>query len=299
MNFFSSSSHFFNLSSKNTTTKQIRAWHADSLNPAACLTGHTAAVRALVAVDRSKIPAAVKANDDDDDGSSPAAANGTAAAPPPPPPAALGPLLFSGSDDGTVRAWCPRTLTCVATLRGHEDNVRVLAATTTTTAAGEGGEEDCCPSPPPPLLFSGSWDRTVRAWCLRTLRCVRVLRGHGEAVLALAVGRRCVASGSYDASVRLWDLAGIVAQEEGDGGGGGSGGEAAAAAATAGVYEEEEEEEEQGREGSTAVPARPPPASRACAGHDDAVRVLTADGQGLVFSGSYDGSVGIWSEEGF
>jgi hypothetical protein len=29
------------------------------------------------------------------------------------------------------------------------------------------------------------------------------------------------------------------------------------------------------------------------------VRVLTADGQGHVFSGSYDGSVGIWSEEGF
>ena len=298
MNFFSSSSHFFNLSSKNTTTKQIRAWHADSLNPAACLTGHTAAVRALVAVDRSKIPAAVKANDDDDDGSSPAAANGTAAAPPPPPPAALGPLLFSGSDDGTVRAWCPRTLTCVATLRGHEDNVRVLAATTTTTAAGEGGEEDCCPSPPPPLLFSGSWDRTVRAWCLRTLRCVRVLRGHGEAVLALAVGRRCVASGSYDASVRLWDLAGIVAA-------GGDEAAAAAAAAAAGdggedEEEEEEEEEEEDQEGSDPSASRlPPPASRACAGHDDAVRVLTADGRGHVFSGSYDGSVGIWSEEGF
>ena len=287
MNCFFFFSHF-NLSSERTKKtcskkKQIRAWHADSLNPAACLTGHTAAVRALVAVDRSKIPVV--------DGGSSAAANAAAAAATPP-PAPLGPLLFSGSDDGTVRAWCPRTLTCVATLRGHEDNVRVLAAT--AAAGGQPGAETT-----PPLLFSGSWDRTVRVWCLRTLRCVRVLRGHGEAVLALAVGRRCVASGSYDASVRLWDLAGIVAQEEGDGGGGGSGGEAAVAAATAGVYEEEEEEEEQGREGSTAVPARPPPASRACAGHDDAVRVLTADGQGLVFSGSYDGSVGIWSEEGF
>ena len=127
----------------------------------------------------------------------------------------------------------------------------------------------------PPLLFSGSWDRTVRAWCLRSLRCVRVLRGHGEAVLALAVGRACVASGSYDASVRLWDLSGIAAE----GGGGEEGGEDPAPLPS--------------------VSPRPPPASLACTGHEDAVRVLTADGQGHVFSGSYDGSVGIWSEEGF
>lgn len=210
-----------------------------------------------MAVDRSKIAVG---------GATSPTPDGTA-----PPP--LGPLLFSGSDDGTVRAWCPRTLTCVATLRGHEDNVRVLAATTSGAAEG------------PALLFSGSWDRTVRAWCLKSLECVRVLRGHGEAVLALAVGRKCVASGSYDASVRLWDLAGIV--------GGGEEEDEEAAAAAAGV------EGEEGRENPTSVSPRPPPASRACAGHDDAVRVLAADGRGHVFSGSYDGSVGIWSEEGF
>jgi len=146
----------------------------------------------------------------------------------------------------------------------------------------------------PPLLFSGSWDRTVRAWCLRSLRCVRVLRGHGEAVLALAVGRACVASGSYDASVRLWDLSGIAAE---GGGGEGGDGEGEAAAATAGGGGGEEPGEDPAPLPS--VSPRPPPASLACTGHEDAVRVLTADGQGHVFSGSYDGSVGIWSEEGF
>ena len=106
-----------------------------------------------------------------------------------------------------------------------------------------------------------------------------------------------MASGSYDASVRLWDLAGIV---EGGGGNGGDEDGDEAAAGVGGEVEEDEEEQEgdQSAAPSSSVP-RPPPASRACAGHDDAVRVLTADGEGHVFSGSYDGRVGIWSEEGF
>ena len=32
---------------------------------------------------------------------------------------------------------------------------------------------------------------------------------------------------------------------------------------------------------------------RKCEGHDDAVRVLAVAG-GKVFSGSYDGSIGVW-----
>lgn len=213
-------------------------------------------------------------------------------------PCPLGPLLFSGSDDGTVRAWCPRTLTCVATLRGHEDNVRVLAATMPATARSSSPLSP----PPPPLLFSGSWDRTVRVWCLRSLRCVRVLRGHGEAVLALAVGQRCVASGSYDASVRLWDLDGIVAAggggEEEEGGGGTSVG---SGSNNDNNNSDENANNNNNSNNTPAAAASPPlplapPASRARAGHDDAVRVLTADGEGHVFSGSYDGSVGIWLE---
>lgn len=43
-------------------------------------------------------------------------------------------------------------------------------------------------------------------WDLRTLDCVRVLEGHTEAVLALAVTRDRLVSGSYDATLRFWDL---------------------------------------------------------------------------------------------
>ena len=105
--------------------------------------------------------------------------------------AATDTLVFSGSDDATIRAWDAETLTHVATMEGHTDNVRVLAA-----------------SPHHPhLLFSGSWDKTVRVWDARTQTCLRVLHGHTEAVLALAVGRTRLATGGYDSAVMFWDIA--------------------------------------------------------------------------------------------
>lgn len=111
--------------------------------------------------------------------------------------------VFSGSDDTTVRVWDSESLRCLGTLEGHEDNVRVLAVSDR-------------------YLFSGSWDKTIRVWDLQTLSCVKVrvdtrggggthtcvqvLEGHLEAVLALAVSARHLVSGSYDTTVRFWDL---------------------------------------------------------------------------------------------
>ncbi len=45
-----------------------------------------------------------------------------------------------------------------------------------------------------------------RVWDIDTLDCVRVLEGHNEAVLALAVGPSFLVSGSYDTTVRFWAL---------------------------------------------------------------------------------------------
>jgi WD40 repeat protein len=128
--------------------------------------------------------------------------------------------------DYLVQVWDSRSLTCLKTLQGHEDNVRVLCV-------GAG------------FLFSGSWDKTIRVWDLgQGFIQHRVLEGHLEAVLALAVGDNCLVSGSYDTTVRFWDLSTLRCV-------------------------------------------------RKCDGHDDAVRVLAA-ADGLVFSGSYDGSIGVW-----
>lgn len=56
---------------------------------------------------------------------------------------------------GVTQVWDSSTLQCLRTLEGHEDNVRVLAA----------GDRH---------LFSGSWDKTIRVWDLRTLTCLKV-----------------------------------------------------------------------------------------------------------------------------
>lgn len=59
----------------------------------------------------------------------------------------VGDRLYSGSYDGTVRAWSTATLQLERTLRCHSGPVRTL------TAAGG-------------YLFSGSYDHTVCAWSL-------------------------------------------------------------------------------------------------------------------------------------
>ena len=41
--------------------------------------------------------------------------------------AAEGRYVFSGSDDTCVRVWDADSLECLRVLRGHQDNVRVLA----------------------------------------------------------------------------------------------------------------------------------------------------------------------------
>ena len=51
--------------------------------------------------------------------------------------------------------WDSKSLQCLKTLEGHEDNVRVLAV----------GQR---------YLFSGSWDKTIRVWDLQALAFVKV-----------------------------------------------------------------------------------------------------------------------------
>jgi F-box/WD-40 domain protein 7 len=99
-------------------------------------------------------------------------------------------FVVSGSDDATVRVWDSQSLECVATLRGHTDNVRSLA------------------NVPGKFILSGSWDKTIRVWDCRSWHEVACLRGHSEATLALAVCRRAGVffSGSFDCTVRMWSL---------------------------------------------------------------------------------------------
>ena len=53
-------------------------------------------------------------------------------------------------------------------------------------------------------LVSGSYDTTVRFWDLNTFRCVRKCDGHDDAVRVLAASGSRVFSGSYDGTIGVW-----------------------------------------------------------------------------------------------
>ena len=51
-------------------------------------------------------------------------------------------------------------------------------------------------------LFSGSYDGTVRVWDIETLACLRTLAGHTGPVRTLVYSAGHMFSGSYDKTVR-------------------------------------------------------------------------------------------------
>ena len=55
-------------------------------------------------------------------------------------------------------------------------------------------------------LFSGSYDFTIRVWDLRTLTRVKTLQGHTDAVRSLAIANGRLFSGSYDGMVKVWSI---------------------------------------------------------------------------------------------
>lgn len=57
-----------------------------------------------------------------------------------------------------------------------------------------------------PLLVSGSYDGTLKLWDLPTGKLLQTFCGHSDAVHTLSVNRQLLASGSYDRTIQLWDL---------------------------------------------------------------------------------------------
>jgi WD40 repeat protein/serine/threonine protein kinase len=58
------------------------------------------------------------------------------------------------------------------------------------------------------LVLSGSWDKTLRLWDVRTGQCLRIFEGHGSLVISacLSTDNRWALSGSADRTLRLWDV---------------------------------------------------------------------------------------------
>ena len=96
-------------------------------------------------------------------------------------------ILYSGSDDYTIRAWNLDTNECITALREHTNGVICLIVHKN-------------------ILYSGSDDRTIRAWNLDTNECITALQGHTDDVRCLIVHNNILYSGSGDETIRVWKL---------------------------------------------------------------------------------------------
>lgn len=91
----------------------------------------------------------------------------------------------------SVPTFTQNTALLAATLHGHSASVLSLAIT-----------------PDGSILFTGSYDHTVRAWDTTTWNCIKVLKGHGGGVRAMAVsadGHNLYTAGA-DNTVRAWNI---------------------------------------------------------------------------------------------
>ena len=77
--------------------------------------------------------------------------------------------------------------TPIATLQGHKGWVQCLVVNNN-------------------ILYSGSSDKTIRAWNLDTNECITALQGHTNDVHCLIVHNNILYSGSGDRTIRAWNL---------------------------------------------------------------------------------------------
>ncbi|BAZ26657.1 protein kinase [Kalymmatonema gypsitolerans NIES-4073] len=119
-----------------------------------------------------------------------------------------GRILADGSDDNTIKLWNLATGEEIRTLRGHSNWVRSVAF-----------------SPDGKILASGSFDKTIKLWNLATGQQIRTLEGHSGKVTSVAFSPvspagtlreraaspqgfgKILASGSFDKTIKLWNLA--------------------------------------------------------------------------------------------
>lgn len=134
-----------------------------------------------------------------------------------------GNTLVLGSTDKTVRVWDLRTGRCTHVFRGHTSTVRCMHILHPQVIGKDDKGKDIV-FPEEPLLVTGSRDHNLRVWRLPlvedscetdgTFDCgeaenpylVMVLAGHTQSVRTVCGYGNLVISGSYDTTVRVWDL---------------------------------------------------------------------------------------------
>jgi F-box and WD-40 domain protein CDC4 len=124
-------------------------------------------------------------------------------------------ILVSGSTDRSIRIWNMKDGSCKHIFEGHTSTVRCLQIVAPTL------QPDGTMAPKVPLIVTGSRDTTLRIWTLpdpeqdapymepavsNNPYFRHVLLGHTSSVRAISGSGNILVSGSYDCTVRVWDL---------------------------------------------------------------------------------------------
>jgi len=117
--------------------------------------------------------------------------------------------LISGSDDGSLFLWklggeSKKDEDPYRLVQQHHRQVRKIQRL--NAFQGHGGPVWCLAFQDNTLV-SGSYDKTVKVWSIRTGACRSTLRGHDDWVSGIQISGNRVVSGSWDASMKVWDIA--------------------------------------------------------------------------------------------
>lgn len=137
-----------------------------------------------------------------------------------------GNTLVTGSTDRTVRIWNMKTGRCTHIFRAHTSTIRCLDIMHPTVIGQTVDGEDIV-FPEFPLLVTGSRDHNLHVWRLPLASeeeeegcdlppfdsseidnpfLIAVLSGHTQSVRSVCGHGNIIISGSYDSTVRVWDL---------------------------------------------------------------------------------------------
>ncbi|CAJ0920974.1 unnamed protein product, partial [Mesorhabditis belari] len=102
-------------------------------------------------------------------------------------------LIITGSRDDTLRVWNVEDAQPAFTLTGYKSNPW-------SHQVSEDRKYIVC----------GGQDETVRVWCGQTGAQLHVLQGHTDAISCLSLHGTTLVSGSWDETLRVWDIVSFV-----------------------------------------------------------------------------------------